>query len=195
MGKITGFLEYERLSEASEAVESRLKHYREFVMRLDDDAASKQGARCMDCGIPFCHTGCPVNNLIPDWNDLVYRGKWHDAIDNLHLTNNFPEFTGRVCPAPCEAACTLNINSDPVGIKSIEHAIADKAWEEGLGGAAAAGGEDRQDGGRRRFGSGGASPARSSWRGWAIRSRSSRRTTASAGSCAMASRTSRWRST
>ena len=131
MGKITGFLEYERLSEASEAVESRLKHYREFVMRLDDDAASKQGARCMDCGIPFCHTGCPVNNLIPDWNDLVYRHKWHDAIDNLHLTNNFPEFTGRVCPAPCEAACTLNINSDPVGIKSIEHAIADKAWEEG----------------------------------------------------------------
>jgi glutamate synthase (NADPH/NADH) small chain len=131
MGKITGFLEYERLSEASEAVESRLKHYREFVMRLDDAAASRQGARCMDCGIPFCHTGCPVNNLIPDWNDLVYRGNWHEAIDNLHSTNNFPEFTGRVCPAPCEAACTLNINSDPVGIKSIEHAIADKAWEEG----------------------------------------------------------------
>jgi glutamate synthase (NADPH/NADH) small chain len=131
MGKITGFLEYERLSEASEAVESRLKHYGEFVMRLDDGAAARQGARCMDCGIPFCHTGCPVNNLIPDWNDLVYRNNWHEAIDNLHSTNNFPEVTGRICPAPCESACTLNINSDPVGIKSIEHAIADKAWEEG----------------------------------------------------------------
>ena len=131
MGKITGFLEYERLAEASEPVGSRLKHYREFVMRLDDEAASRQGARCMDCGIPFCQSGCPVNNIIPDWNDLVYRGNWHAAIDNLHSTNNFPEFTGRVCPAPCEAACTLNINSDPVGIKSIEHAIADKAWEEG----------------------------------------------------------------
>ena len=131
MGKITGFLEYERLAEASEPVGSRLKHYREFVMRLDDEAAARQGARCMDCGIPFCQSGCPVNNIIPDWNDLVYRDNWHTAIDNLHSTNNFPEFTGRVCPAPCEAACTLNINSDPVGIKSIEHAIADKAWEEG----------------------------------------------------------------
>jgi glutamate synthase (NADPH) small chain len=131
MGKITGFLEYERLAEASEAVGSRLKHYREFVLRLDDEAASQQGARCMDCGIPFCQSGCPVNNIIPDWNDLVYRGNWHHAINNLHSTNNFPEFTGRVCPAPCEAACTLNINSDPVGIKSIEHAIADKAWEQG----------------------------------------------------------------
>ena len=131
MGKITGFLEYERLAEASEPVPSRLKHYREFVMRLDDKAASVQGARCMDCGIPFCQTGCPVNNIIPDWNDLVYRGNWLRAIDTLHSTNNFPEFTGRVCPAPCEAACTLNINSDPVGIKSIEHAIIDKAWEEG----------------------------------------------------------------
>ena len=131
MGKITGFLEYERLAEASEPVGSRLKHYREFVMRLDDEAAARQGARCMDCGIPFCQSGCPVNNIIPDWNDLVFRGNWHEAIDNLHSTNNFPEFTGRVCPAPCESACTLNINSDPVGIKSIEHAIADKAWEQG----------------------------------------------------------------
>ena len=131
MGKITGFLEFARLSEASEPVESRLTHYREFVMRLPDKDASKQGARCMDCGIPFCQTGCPVNNIIPDWNDLVYRGNWRQAIDTLHSTNNFPEFTGRICPAPCEAACTLNINSDPVGIKSIEHAIIDKAWEEG----------------------------------------------------------------
>ncbi len=131
MGKITGFLELERLSEASEAVESRLKHYREFVVRLDDDAASRQGARCMDCGIPFCQTGCPVNNIIPDWNDLVYHGRWREAIDTLHSTNNFPEFTGRICPAPCEAACTLNIDNAPVGIKSIEHAIIDKAWENG----------------------------------------------------------------
>ena len=131
MGKITGFLEFARLAEASEPIESRLKHYREFVMHLSDKEASQQGARCMDCGIPYCHTGCPVNNIIPDWNDLVYRNNWREAIASLHSTNNFPEFTGRVCPAPCEAACTLNINNDPVGIKSIEHAIIDKAWEEG----------------------------------------------------------------
>ena len=131
MGKITGFLEFARLSEVSEPVASRRSHYREFVMRLDDAQASRQGARCMDCGIPFCQSGCPVDNIIPDWNDLVYRGDWHRAIESLHSTNNFPEFTGRICPAPCEAACTLNINTDPVGIKSIEHAIIDKAWEEG----------------------------------------------------------------
>ena len=119
MGKITGFLEYERLAEASEPVPSRLKHYREFVMRLDDKAASVQGARCMDCGIPFCQTGCPVNNIIPDWNDLVYRGNWLRAIDTLHSTNNFPEFTGRVCPAPCESACTLNIHKLPAMINSL----------------------------------------------------------------------------
>ena len=131
MGKITGFLEFQRLSEAAEAPRERLKHYREFVVHLSDDEASKQGARCMDCGIPFCMSGCPVNNIIPDWNDLVYRQNWKQALDVLHSTNNFPEFTGRVCPAPCEEACTLNINSDPVGIKSIEHAIIDKGWEEG----------------------------------------------------------------
>ncbi len=131
MGKITGFLELQRLAEPSEPVESRLKHYREFVMHLSDAETSAQGARCMDCGIPFCQSGCPVNNIIPDWNDLVYRGDWRTAIEVLHSTNNFPEFTGRICPAPCEAACTLNINSDPVGIKSIEHAIIDKAWQEG----------------------------------------------------------------
>lgn len=130
MGKITGFLELDRLQEVSEAVDDRLKHYREFVLHLDDEQAATQGARCMDCGIPFCQSGCPVNNIIPDWNDLVYRGQWREAIDTLHSTNNFPEFTGRVCPAPCEAACTLNINDDAVGIKSIEHAIVDKAWEE-----------------------------------------------------------------
>jgi len=131
MGKITGFLEYERLSEASEAVEARKKHYREFVLHLTDQQAKQQGARCMDCGTPFCMSGCPVNNIIPDWNDLVYRGDWKLAIDTLHSTNNFPEFTGRICPAPCEEACVLRINADPVGIKSIEHAIIDRAWEAG----------------------------------------------------------------
>ena len=131
MGKVTGFLEYQRLQEASEAVEQRLRHYNEFVLRLSDQEAAQQGARCMDCGIPFCQNGCPVKNIIPDWNDLVYRGNWKVALDTLHSTNNFPEFTGRVCPAPCEAACTLNINNDPVGIKSIEHAIIDKGWEKG----------------------------------------------------------------
>ena len=131
MGKVTGFLEFERLSEANEKSEERVRHYREFVLRLSDSDAAQQGARCMDCGIPFCQNGCPVNNIIPDWNDLVFRGDWKRALDNLHSTNNFPEFTGRVCPAPCEAACTLNINSDPVGIKSIEHAIIDKGWEMG----------------------------------------------------------------
>jgi glutamate synthase (NADPH/NADH) small chain len=131
MGKITGFMEYERLEEPHEPAEARKKHYREFYARLADDAAGVQGARCMDCGIPFCMQGCPVNNIIPDWNDLVYRQDWKAAIEVLHSTNNFPEFTGRVCPAPCEEACVLRINEDPVGIKSIEHAIIDKAWEEG----------------------------------------------------------------
>ncbi len=131
MGKPTGFLEFERLSEAYAPVEQRLKNYKEFVVTLTDEEASKQGARCMDCGIPFCNNGCPVNNIIPDWNDLVYRGNWKEAIEVLHSTNNFPDFTGRICPAPCEAACTLNINTEAVGIKSIEHAIIDKAWENG----------------------------------------------------------------
>ncbi len=131
MGKVTGFLEYGRIEEPHEAREARKKHYREFYARLSDDAAGVQGARCMDCGIPFCMSGCPVNNIIPDWNDLVYRQDWKAAIETLHSTNNFPEFTGRICPAPCEEACVLRINEDPVGIKSIEHAIIDKAWEEG----------------------------------------------------------------
>ncbi|MBS0338488.1 MAG: glutamate synthase subunit beta [Proteobacteria bacterium] len=131
MGKITGFLEYQRLNEAAEAPEARKKHYHEFVMHLTEDEAKVQGARCMDCGIPFCMSGCPVNNIIPDFNDLVYKADWKKAIETLHSTNNFPEFTGRVCPAPCEEACTLRINSEPVGIKSIEHAIIDRAWDEG----------------------------------------------------------------
>jgi glutamate synthase (NADPH) small chain len=131
MGKVTGFLEYQRLEEAAEAPDSRRKHWHEFVVHLTDEQAAVQGARCMDCGIPFCNNGCPVNNVIPDFNDLVYRQDWKAALQVLHSTNNFPEFTGRVCPAPCEAACTLNINNDPVGIKSIEHAIIDKGWAEG----------------------------------------------------------------
>jgi glutamate synthase (NADPH) small chain len=131
MGKITGFMEYQRLAEANLPVPERVKNYKEFVLHLTDDQAKTQGARCMDCGIPFCITGCPVNNIIPDWNDLVYQQDWKRAIEVLHSTNNFPEFTGRICPAPCEAACVLNINADPVGIKSIEHAIIDKAWENG----------------------------------------------------------------
>ncbi|MDM7456779.1 MAG: glutamate synthase subunit beta [Tepidimonas sp.] len=131
MGKITGFMEFERVEEAYQPPAERLKHYREFVIGLDDAQAKVQGARCMDCGTPFCNNGCPVNNIIPDFNDLVYRGDWKNAIAVLHSTNNFPEFTGRICPAPCEAACTLNINDDPVGIKSIEHAIIDRAWAEG----------------------------------------------------------------
>ncbi|MEJ7668368.1 MAG: glutamate synthase subunit beta [Casimicrobiaceae bacterium] len=131
MGKITGFLELTRIREAMEAPQERVRHYREFTLTLADDEAAKQGARCMDCGIPFCQTGCPINNIIPDWNDLVYRHQWQQALDVLHSTNNFPEFTGRVCPAPCEESCTLNINDDPVGIKSIEHFIIDKGFSEG----------------------------------------------------------------
>jgi glutamate synthase (NADPH/NADH) small chain len=131
MGKVTGFLEYERLEEGYEPVPQRLKTWKEFVIALSEEQSKVQGARCMDCGTPFCNSGCPVNNIIPDFNDLVFRGDWRNALDVLHSTNNFPEFTGRVCPAPCEAACTLNVNDDPVGIKSIEHAIIDRGWAEG----------------------------------------------------------------
>jgi glutamate synthase (NADPH/NADH) small chain len=131
MGKVTGFMEYERLEEGYAPVAQRLKNYGEFVIGLRPDEARIQSARCMDCGTPFCNSGCPVNNIIPDFNDLVYRGDWKNAFAVLDSTNNFPEFTGRICPAPCEAACTLNVNDDPVGIKSIEHAIIDRAWAEG----------------------------------------------------------------
>jgi glutamate synthase (NADPH) small chain len=131
MGKITGFMEFERRDRPYAPISERVKVYKEFVRALPDDEMGRQGGRCMDCGIPFCQTGCPVNNIIPDWNDLVYRNRWREALENLHSTNNFPEFTGRVCPAPCEAACTLNINNDPVTIKSIEQAIVDKGWGEG----------------------------------------------------------------
>jgi glutamate synthase (NADPH/NADH) small chain len=131
MGLTTGFLEIERRDRASEAPSARLKTWREFVLPLPAPELQKQAARCMNCGIPFCHTGCPVNNVIPDWNDLTYRGDWRTALDVLHSTNNFPEFTGRVCPAPCEAACTLNINEAPVTIKTIECQIVDRGWAEG----------------------------------------------------------------
>ncbi|HKQ46231.1 MAG TPA: glutamate synthase subunit beta [Rhizomicrobium sp.] len=131
MGKITGFLEIERQDRTSEKPEQRLHNYKEFVHPLPAPEVSKQAARCMDCGIPFCHQGCPVNNLIPDWNNLVYRDQWRTASESLHSTNNFPEFTGRICPAPCEASCTLNIIDNPVTIKTIECQIVDRAWEEG----------------------------------------------------------------
>ena len=131
MGKITGFMEFERLEEGYKPVSERVKNYKEFVIGLDDSQAKAQSTRCMDCGTPFCNSGCPVNNIIPDFNDLVFQGDWKNAIEVLHSTNNFPEFTGRICPAPCEAACTLNVADDAVGIKSIEHAIIDRAWQEG----------------------------------------------------------------
>ena len=131
MGKITGFMDFQRIEEGYKPVNERLKNYKEFVIGLDDADASKQATRCMDCGTPFCNSGCPVNNIIPDFNDMVFRADWKSAIDTLHSTNNFPEFTGRICPAPCEAACVLNVNDEAVGIKSIEHAIIDRAWSEG----------------------------------------------------------------
>ncbi len=131
MGKVTGFLEVERVEPTSLPPAERVKFYREFSLDLSEKDVRNQGSRCMDCGIPFCQTGCPVNNIIPDWNDLVYHGRWQEAVETLHSTNNFPEFTGRICPAPCEASCVLNINSKAVTIKNIEHTIIDKAWENG----------------------------------------------------------------
>ena len=133
MGKPTGFLEFDRIIPSKEDIKSRIKHFKEFEHSFDEDTAKKQGARCMECGIPFCHgdTGCPVQNFIPEWNDLVYKGKWEEALGNLHSTNNFPEFTGRLCPAPCESACVLGINSSPVTIKSIERMIIDRGFNEG----------------------------------------------------------------
>jgi len=131
MGEVRGFMKYRRNYVPKEPVADRLKHFNEFLKILPAEELQTQGARCMDCGIPFCHTGCPLGNIIPDWNDLVYRNRWRDALERLHATNNFPEFTGRVCPAPCEAACVLGINEDPVSIKNIEMAIADRGFDEG----------------------------------------------------------------
>src|SRR5713226_1786849 len=131
MGKITGFMEIKREGNPRRPVAERVHDYRGYELQMPEAKLREQGARCMDCGIPFCHRGCPLGNIIPDWNDLVYRGRWREAIDRLHWTNNFPEFTGRVCPAPCEEACVLNINNDPVSIKQIEKHIIDHAWAEG----------------------------------------------------------------
>ena len=133
MGKVTGFLEIDRRARKNQTASDRIRHYQEFLLPLPDSETSEQAARCMDCGIPFCHgpTGCPVHNQIPDWNDLVYNNDWEEASRNLHSTNNFPEFTGRICPAPCEEACTLNLEDAPVAIKNIEQAIVDKAWKNG----------------------------------------------------------------
>ena len=208
MGLVTGFLEIERKDRPYEKVEARLKTWKEFVLPLPPAEVGRQGARCMDCGIPFCHNGCPVNNLIPDWNELVRRDRWRDALDVLHSTNNFPEFTGRICPAPCEAACTLNIDDNPVTIKSIECSIVDRGWEEGWVTPQPAAHKT----GKRVavVGSGPAGlacawrwsapvrpglPAPSSWRAPVMASRCSKRPTASAGCCATAFPTSRWRST
>jgi len=131
MGKATGFMEIDRIERDYEPVKDRIKHFKEFMVPLSPEKVSEQGARCMDCGIPYCHQGCPVNNLIPDWNEMVYSGKWRDALDLLHSTNNFPEFTGRICPAPCESSCTLNITDSPVAIKTIECSVVDRGWDEG----------------------------------------------------------------
>ena len=131
MGKVTGFMEIRKKDRKYLDVDSRITNYNEFVVPLTDDETKEQAARCMDCGVPYCHSGCPVNNQIPDWNDLVYSDKWEEALNNLHSTNNFPEFTGRICPAPCEASCTLNIEDNPVTIKNIECSIVDMGWKEG----------------------------------------------------------------
>jgi len=131
MGKTTGFMEIDRIERDYEPVEDRIKHFKEFLIPLTPEQVSEQGARCMDCGIPYCHQGCPVDNLIPDWNDMVYNGRWKEALDLLHSTNNFPEFTGRICPAPCESSCTLNISDNPVAIKTIECSVVDRGWDEG----------------------------------------------------------------
>ena len=196
MGKPTGFLEIERRDRGYDKPAERAEDLaRVRRTRCRRPSSARQAARCMDCGIPFCHQGCPVNNLIPDWNDLVYRDQWRAALENLHSTNNFPEFTGRVCPAPCEASCTLNIDDNPVTIKTIECQIVDRGWDEGW--------IEPQPSVRTRPAAAWrwsaparpASPARSSWRAPATRSPCSRRATASAACSATASPTSRWRST
>ncbi len=160
MGKVTGFLEIERGDRKYAPVAERVKNYKEFVIPLSEKDVRNQAARCMNCGIPYCHgtgsvqpgtPGCPVNNQIPDWNDLVYNGNWEEASRNLHSTNNFPEFTGRICPAPCEASCTLNIDDNPVTIKTIECAIVDRAWDNGWLQAGNRATEDRQEDRRGRL--------------------------------------------
>ncbi len=195
MGKMTGFMELQRVAEVTLPVAERVRNSREFILALTDDEASKQGARCMDCGIPFCQSGCPINNIIPDWNDLVYRHQWRAALDVLHSTNNFPEFTGRICPAPCEAACTLNINDDP-GRHQVDRALHHRqGLGRRLGRAAAAVAQDRASASRSSARVRRGSRARSSSRAPATTSSSSRRTTGSAACSATAFPISRWRST
>ena len=194
MGKVTGFLEYQRLAEVSEPTAERVKHWREFVHHLSDDEAKVQGARCMDCGIPFCMSGCPINNIIPDWNDLVYKQNWKQALDTLHSTNNFPEFTGRVCPAPCEEACTLNINNDPVGHQVDRARHHRQGLGDGLGRCRSRPSARPASAWRWSAPARPGLAARSSWRAPATTWCCSRRTIASAACCATASPTSRWRS-
>jgi glutamate synthase (NADPH) small chain len=193
MGKIRGFLEIGRVKNDRRPVDERIKDWREFELEYPEPALRDQAARCMDCGVPYCHDGCPLGNLIPEWNDLVYAGRFGDAAASLHATNNFPEITGRVCPAPCEASCVLNLTKEPVTIKNIERAIAEQAFAEGLVVPRPA---PRPSGFKVVvIGSGPAgSPRRRSWRAAGMRSRCWRSRTASAGSCATASPTSRWRS-
>ena len=186
MGKVTGFLEFKRAERKYAPVAERVKHWREFVQALSEEETKVQAARCMDCGIPYCHTGCPVNNQIPDWNDLVFHADWKQAAQNLHSTNNFPEVTGRVCPAPCEASCTLNIDDVPVAIKTIECAIADRAFKEDWKRKPASG---LQLSGLARP----VSPPPSSWRAPAMTCMSTRRAPNPAACCATAFQTSRWR--
>ena len=194
MGEPTGFLKWGRETPTRRPVPVRLLDWHEVYEPFDEGKLATQAGRCMDCGIPFCNNGCPLGNLIPDWNDLVYRGHWQDAIDRLHATNNFPEFTGRLCPAPCESACVLGINADPVTIKQVEVSIIDKAWDEGWvtphippmrtgKRVAVSSAPVRPD-----------SPPRSSSPAPATRSSCSSAPTASAACCATASPSSRWRS-
>ncbi len=193
MGKVTGFLEIDRQDRKYAPASDRIRHYKEFVLPVSDATIKDQASRCMNCGIPFCHNGCPVNNQIPDWNDLVYQEDWEEALRNLHSTNNFPEFTGRVCPAPCEAACTLNIEDTPVTIKSIECAIIDKGWE--MGWVAPEPPKAKTGKSIGIVGSGPpASPPPSSSPAPAMTCISTRSIPAPAACCATASPTSRWRS-
>ena len=192
MGNKTGFLEIERRDRGYAPAAERIRNYKEFVIPLSEEATRDQAARCMDCGIPFCHNGCPVNNQIPDWNDLVYHGNWEEASRNLHSTNNFPEFTGRICPAPCQESCTLNLNDQPVTIKTIECAIVDRAYANGWIKPEVFGKPDRQERCGDRLRAGRPRPVPSNSRVRATRCMSTRRMPRPAACCAMASRTSRW---
>ena len=193
MGKATGFMEYTRELPERRPVEERVNDFFEVYQPFPAEKVRTQGARCMDCGVPFCHTGCPVNNIIPDWNDLVYRGRWKEAIRRLHATNNFPEFTGRICPAPCEAACVLGINEPPVTIKSIEKSIVEHAFKEGWIQPEPPQGRTGKKIAVIGSGPAGLAAAQQLNRAghWV---RSSRRPTALAACCGTASRISRWRS-